>query len=575
MNKSCTSFMLFIGLFFFIATNAQNQVDSLPDKSYKELKDMYYKYVKEDSILSKKILRTYLKKAKKVKDTFRIAEGYMLNYYNVFKFPNISYFDSVINMTQNNPSKKYPAYAHFRRAQYFLYLERDIEKTINDLKQAKSYSNHYNNNILSNRIDYLMAIVRSEHLGEKKEAIPILKKCAKFYASLDNQMGKYNQLNALSVIAGTFISLQQNDSAQYYSKLGYDIANRYTDKGLNTMKYFFILKEGINQYHFKNYTVAIDSIRKALPQMIKYEETNAIIDSYFYLAKSYYAIDHKEKALLNFEKTDSILEILKSIPKYEYVKTYEYLKNHYATTGNIERQVLYLNKLNTVLDNYLNDKVFISKKVKEDYDIPFLLEEQKAIIKKLGIKNSNYIYGIAVLFIALLVLGIFAFYQNRKKRLYRIRFEELINTPPTVATKNQKEQPPVIDSDIEIKVPPKHVNHILEKLDEFEKDHRYLHQGISIQSIADGMNTNVKYLSQVINYYKKKKFTSYINELRIAYAVKELKNNTTLRKYTIKAIANEMGYSTTETFTSAFYRQVGIKLSYYIKELEKSKNQNI
>ena len=227
------------------------------------------------------------------------------------------------------------------------------------------------------------------------------------------------------------------------------------------------------------------------------------------------------------------------------------------------------------MDSYLNDKVFISKKVKEDYDVPFLLEEQKAMIKKLGKKNSNYIYGIISLILALLTLGIFAFYQNKKKRLYRIRFEELINTPPVIATKKQKSNTPVINSDIEIKVPRKHVNHILDKLDEFEKDCQYLNQGVSIQSIADSMSTNVKYLSRVINHYKKKKFTSYINELRIAYVVKELKKNTTLRKYTIKAIANEMGYSTTETFTNAFYRQVGIKPSYYIKELEKSRNQNI
>jgi AraC-like DNA-binding protein len=45
-----------------------------------------------------------------------------------------------------------------------------------------------------------------------------------------------------------------------------------------------------------------------------------------------------------------------------------------------------------------------------------------------------------------------------------------------------------------------------------------------------------------------------------------------LQKFTIKAIANEFGYNSAETFSNAFYKQVKIKPSYFIKELRKAKS---
>jgi AraC-like DNA-binding protein len=77
----------------------------------------------------------------------------------------------------------------------------------------------------------------------------------------------------------------------------------------------------------------------------------------------------------------------------------------------------------------------------------------------------------------------------------------------------------------------------------------------------------------VINHYKNKSFINYLNELRITYAIKELKENTMIRKFTIKAIANEVGYNSGETFSNAFYKQVGIKPSFFIKELGKIKQE--
>jgi len=71
----------------------------------------------------------------------------------------------------------------------------------------------------------------------------------------------------------------------------------------------------------------------------------------------------------------------------------------------------------------------------------------------------------------------------------------------------------------------------------------------------------------IINHHKEKNFSNYLNDLRIEYVIKELKTNIVLRKYTIEALANEIGFNSSESFSKAFYRKTGIYPSYYIKRL--------
>ncbi len=567
ISKYCFLFLLF---FISIDITAQSSLDSLQQKSYDELRDLSLSYYsKSDSLNAKKTAQAYLEKAKTGKDSLKMARGFYL-LYNIVNNPSTDYLDSIISVTKNKQDESYPAYAYFSKAQYFLYQKRDIEKTLNNLNMARRYAKANKNVSLLYRIDYHIGAIKSEHLNEKEEAMAIFKECEIFYAKEIEYSHKFRHLNTLHVIAETFIALNKNDSATYYNNLGYKKASKSPDENIKKMKAYFILCEGINQYTRKKYTAAIDSINKALPTMTG-SKSNAI-DSYFYLGKSYYDLDDKEKAIRYFLKTDSILETLNSIPQYKHVKTYEYLKDYYRDNDDLQNQNKYLNKLNVVLDNYLNDQIFISKKVSEDYDIPLLLEEQDVLIRKLNKNTSTYKSSIIILGLSLFVLGGLLYYQYRRKRAYRLRFEKLLDDLKSASNTSHSRKKVAINKNEDIKVPEKHVTYILEKLDEFENEHGYLTLGLSSQSLADTIETNVKYLSRVINHYKNKTFTHYLNELRINYAVKELKENTMLRKYTIKAIANEFGYNSAETFSNAFYKQVQIKPSYYIKQLGKAEN---
>lgn len=112
------------------------------------------------------------------------------------------------------------------------------------------------------------------------------------------------------------------------------------------------------------------------------------------------------------------------------------------------------------------------------------------------------------------------------------------------------------------------VAEILENLETFEAEKGFLSPKIKLTQLAKDCNTNSTYLSKVINYKKDKNFSSYINELRVAFAFDELRDNATFRKYTIKAVAQECGFKSAESFSKAFYKMYGIYPSFYSKQLD-------
>jgi AraC-like DNA-binding protein len=106
-----------------------------------------------------------------------------------------------------------------------------------------------------------------------------------------------------------------------------------------------------------------------------------------------------------------------------------------------------------------------------------------------------------------------------------------------------------------------------EKIQQFEQEKAYLSKGVSLPQLAKDFGTNYSYLSRVINSSKGKNFSKYINELRLVFIYRELKNNPVYRRYTIKAIGEEIGFGSAECFSKSFYMKFGLYPSEYLKNL--------
>ncbi|WP_430411632.1 helix-turn-helix domain-containing protein [Kordia sp.] len=110
------------------------------------------------------------------------------------------------------------------------------------------------------------------------------------------------------------------------------------------------------------------------------------------------------------------------------------------------------------------------------------------------------------------------------------------------------------------------VLNVMDKLSNFEKNQEFLKQ-VSLHTLARKSQTNPKYLSKIINIHYEKNFSSYINDLRIKYLLKELQKNDELKTYTVKALAKKLGFTSTEVFSKAFKKHTGINPSTYLHSL--------
>ena len=110
---------------------------------------------------------------------------------------------------------------------------------------------------------------------------------------------------------------------------------------------------------------------------------------------------------------------------------------------------------------------------------------------------------------------------------------------------------------------------LLEKIDQLEVEHYFLRVDCTLTTMAKKLKTNATYLSKIINTHKEKNFSSYINDLRIDFVVNRLRQDPVFRKYKIKAIAQEVGFKSAESFAKSFYKRTGLYPSYFLKQLER------
>lgn len=99
-------------------------------------------------------------------------------------------------------------------------------------------------------------------------------------------------------------------------------------------------------------------------------------------------------------------------------------------------------------------------------------------------------------------------------------------------------------------------------LELMEKEKPYLNSSLTINELADLMQTNQKYLSVVINDCFSKNFFSFINEYRVKEAIELLKTNIGAQ-YSIEGVGKSVGFHSRSTFISAFKKHTNFTPSEY------------
>ena len=546
--------LIFTLLLNFSFSYGQSEMDTLKGKTLEELFDLYENTGKNEEKI--KFIKAFVNVAKEDNNKKRIVAGYYILSYLYEDERVLFYSDSILSLTVQNPTKYFPAIAYRSKAIYY-HNKGDLKEAINYyLLLNKSAKNEKNEQLVADS-NYSLGTIKRV-IGEYEDALRLYRENISYTKKNKNNK---NYLLTMIALSNIFYELKEIDSANYYNKLGVSESIKLKD---SSSYHHFSSNQGIIEFLKGNYSSAIDSLKRHMPYFESKNDLKNLSYVYYYLGKAHQKNENFLNAISLFKKTDSVFQIEKDVsPRIR--DSYKSLISFYKNKKNYEKQLFYVNRLIKFDSVIYTNNLYLNRKIFKEYDIPKLKSEKKIILKKMK-KDEIRFQRILILALILLLITIcFSIYQNKKRKLYKKRFEEILNTNSDNTNNDNT------NNNTEINIPKEIVNVVLEELKLFENLQKFTSTKITLSSLAKELNTNTNYLSKIINHHKGVSFSAYLSSLRIEYIIDKLKTNTNIRKFTIKAIAEEAGFNNSESFSKSFYKIKGIKPSYFMKELNNLK----
>lgn len=327
--------------------------------------------------------------------------------------------------------------------------------------------------------------------------------------------------------------------------LGFAVARDHCNLG---MLPYFTYAEGVSLVGLHHYDEALSKLTAALPDLIKNRDAGNELAGYYYLGKAYWQLNQKQQAAGFFQKATGGLE------HYGYShpnvrEAYEYLIDYYRMQGKSTPE-------QQAIEHLLQEDAYLAKRYPylfprtvKRYTIPLLME-RKAALEKGRLLRTIGIYIMALLVVALVYFS----YRYLQSRALFSRVRQ------AVASKLRKlifgRGPIGLREDLELE--------ILQKLVEFERHKRYLQKDISQPRLATLLQTNTKYVSQVVYKHRGKNTTDYIADVKIAHIVELLQHHKKYRNYTNQALADEAGFGSVSSFVRAFKQHTGLSTSEFM-----------
>ncbi|RST26823.1 AraC family transcriptional regulator [Chryseobacterium lacus] len=544
-----------------------------------------------------KMIRIYIEKAKYDQNPEALVFAYRYAS-NFSKFPeNLKYADSALVIGKSSNDKRLLANAYLNRGIVFM-SEVKYEKALADILISHDYAEEIENDYILYKSKYFIS-QNKVYLGLYEDANKELRECLVFFKKNKNNstLGKDYQMYYLY----SLMSLIDTNSRLGYhqdNKVLLDEAFDYIQH--NRLEHFFpyfISSQGTDAFYRKDYNTAIKKLTQALRL---YKDQWDHITEIFYLGKSYWNLGKPHIAVKYFETIDKEYNKSNNLEP-QFREAYELLIKYNDSVKNRDLQLEYINKLMQLDKSYEKNYKYLSSTLHKQYDTKKLIEEKEKIESSLKTRDTI----IYILFAGILVIVGLSLYRIYHIQItYRKRFNELISeknieqspsssiilpeapssvsedtTEYTTATpQKEKNSGPHLINEQQLenfsplsyysKIPginPQVVENVLTQLEEFEADFGFLDNQVSQKQLSEMFGTNSTYLSRIINAYKGKKFSTYINDLRLDYILHLLKTDWTYLKKDVKELSQITGFNSAENFSDNFQRKFKIKPSYFIK----------
>ena len=198
---------------------------------------------------------------------------------------------------------------------------------------------------------------------------------------------------------------------------------------------------------------------------------------------------------------------------------------------------------------------------------------------------------ILLIVLAIIILGLIIYFVSKKtKQPTEISVEEISYVkeskeillepikqevtnkiiPPTPTTEVIIEEKPMNNLSISSKTE----NDLLRKLELFEKNKGFIKKDVNLASLSKQIETNTKYLSEIIKTHRQKQFNSYLNELRVNYIVNRLQNEPKYINTKVSYLASDCGFASHSTFTTTFTQIMNESPSAFVKRIKEEQKKS-
>lgn len=281
-----------------------------------------------------------------------------------------------------------------------------------------------------------------------------------------------------------------------------------------------------------------------------------------YQGKLFYYIGRYQDAIQELLKIFNDIDN-KKMNYFNEKEAYLLLAKSYSKLGDMEKTQVYYDKVTLVDTLNQKQKTNIITQIASKEEL-LELEDTLNILK---LKNQNQGRFIGLLIITFLILGSLGIIlHNTAKRKNTKQFNALVSQLSIQNITTEIEKPTL--KNIQNKaVYEERFSRILNDLQVLEKTNFFLRQDCNTYTTAKKLNTNINYLSKAIKARYDCDFNYYVNKQRIDYTIKRLKDDLMFRSYSIKAISQDVGYKSANTFVKHFKTHTKLLPSYYIKKL--------
>ena len=516
-----------------------------------------------------RISKQYLKKAQNNKNLNKISEAYvykLLAHSHTRKAP--LYGDSVVHYATKTNNQNLLGLGYLHKGIQLYYLS-DFSEALENYLKAESIISFEKKPYYKIKIKHYIGLLKL-YTNKVHAAKNIFKQNVLFFEKRPSYKTSHTSQYFKSLYA---LSKAYEELGNYFkSKKTSEIALKNPKIQSSYMHTYFLFHLAAIEKSKGNFKKAIMHYNFCLTKLLPTTNKKEISSTMFKMYTTYVKMNNTKNALDMLIKIDSFYQ---KHPQgiYEAHKANFELYKYYKKKRNTRKQLKTLTNFFTIDSILKEDRKDIHKRILTNYEIQPLLEEKRKLITQLANeskRNKSFIYLLLSIGLILIFL---IFLKIRKTKLYKKRFDVLMQSNTTSKIKEAlPTKQNATNSTSTLSEETK--NQILKKLATFERKQLFLQKQYTLVSLAKELETNSAYLSKIINEEKQCNFANYLNQLKINYAIERLKMDTTFRKYTVKAIAEASGFNNSQSFSSSFYKQTGIYPSYFIKQLNNLKTSS-